>query len=405
MNNTELLKKMDQIISLLKNGQFAVQQPTKKQQKRKNKRGNDDMQRGSITYRSDGRWMGRCYDENKKQKSVYGRTKKECAEKLKALIDEIERRKRNPQANTSMELFEYFELWFKTYREPTLKESSIIQTKRLMLRHLENIGSCRIINITAEMLQLAINSVKSPKERSIVFSNLNMMYEKLFFMGAIPQNIMGMVVIANNEKNAIKNLDTEEKQILELGEENTFKYKRNEIKYKHFIEFAINTGMRPAEILGLQKKDIDFVNKCIIVNKQMNTTTRKLSSPKSKKGNRIIPLFDKTESLLLSMHLSPLKEEDFIFELNYTAIQTFLKKLSIRMNSSSTITCKMFRKTFSSRCQHVYGIDPKQVQNWLGHEKYDTTDKHYTYISESETMDNIKRYNNAVSDTQLDTHI
>lgn len=405
MENTELLNKLDQIILLLKNGQFAYQKPTIKPQKNKMiKKGGQDMQRGSITFRSDGRWMGRCYDENKKQKCVYGRTKKECAEKLKEAIEETERRKRSPQVNTSMTLMEYFEFWFKTYKELTLKESSAIQTKRIMYRHLESIGNYKIKNINSQLLQLTINSIDSDKEKAIVYSNLKAMYEKMFFMGVLAQNIMGMVIIPKEQKNKIKNISeiSEEKQILELGEENTFVYKKIEIKYKYFIEFAINTGMRPAEILGLQKQDIDFEKKCIYINKQLNNTTGKISTPKSNKGNRIIPLFDKTESVLREMNIQALNDDDFIFKIKYTGIRQFLQKLS--QIHGATITCYTFRKTFASRCQHVYSIDPKQVQNWLGHENLKTTDKHYTHISEAEKNQNIQKYNEFVSDTHIDTH-
>lgn len=406
MDNTEILKKMDQIILLLKNGQFAVQQPTKKLQKTKTtksrKRGNDDMQRGSITYRSDGRWMGRCYDENKKQKCVYARTKKECAEKLKLTIDEVERRKLNPETNSSMKLNDYFETWLNLYKIPVLKESSIIQIRRTARTNLKSLGEFKIKDITVNMLQTTINSINSLKTRMDVYSYLSQMYEKLFFMGVIPQNLMGLVVLTKQEKNTIKVLDEDNaKQILELGEEDTFVYKKIETKFKMFIEFAINTGMRPAEILGLQRQDIDLENKTIIINKQMNTTTGKVSTPKTKKGNRIIPIFEKTKQILLSMNVQEMNDEEFIFKLKYSGIRQYLERLSEKRGE--TITCKTFRKTFSSRCQHVYGIDPKQVQNWLGHESYETTDKHYTYISNEEMSKNIDKYNSSTTHI-ADTH-
>lgn len=407
MDNTELLEKMDQIILLLKNRQFAYQKPPKKttQKKKTNKKGDNAMQRGSITYRNDGRWMGRCYDENGKQKCVYAKSKKECSEKLRLLIDEVERKKHSPQAHESMTIMEFFEIWFKTYREPSLKESTAIQTKNQMQRYLKSIGHLKIKNISIELLQTTVNSVNSKDIRKVVYSNLYGMYEKLFFTGAIPQNIMGMVVLAK-EKNAMENMDEvikkEKKQILQLGEENSFVYKKNEIKFKNFIEFAINTGMRPGEILGLQKKDLDFEKKTISVNKQMNSTTKKLSSPKSKKGNRIIPMFKKTEDILKSMNVLLFEDEEFIFKLKYPTICEFLSRLCERQNK--TLTCKTFRKTFSSRCQNIYGIDKKQVQNWLGHEKYDTTDIHYTFITDKETINNIKKYNEC-SDTHTDTSL
>lgn len=399
MNNyEELLSKIDEIILILKNGQFANQTPKKKVKRVNNKRGNDDMQRGSITYRSDGRWMGRCYDEYKKQKCVYGRTKKECSEKLRVLIDEVEKNRKSSIVSSSDTLYTFFEIWMKLYKEPTIKESTAVQNRRLMMRCLNRIGNLQIKSINAQLLQDTINSISSEGEKKIAYSYLKQMYEKLFFLGVIQQNLMGMVVIANTEKNIIREIsDDRIKNILELGEENKIKYKAREKEFKHYIEFAINTGMRPGEILGLQKKDLDFEKNQISINKQLNATTGKISSPKSKKGNRIIPMFEKTKEILLDMKVKLLEENDFIFTLQHGNIQYFMKKLEKEQNI--LITSKMLRKTFSSRCQHLYGIDQKQVQAWLGHENPETTDKHYTFISNEETLANIEKYNQMVRHT------
>lgn len=400
-NYEKLLSKFEEIILILKKGQFANQTPKKTIKRVNRKKGEKDMQRGSITYRSDGRWMGRCYDENGKQKCVYAHSKKECSEKLKDLIDEVEKNKKSSIVTTSMSLQDYFELWFKLYKTPTIKESTILQIKRLMTRHISSIWNFKIRNISVQMLQGVINAINSETERKITYSNLNQMYEKLFFMGVIQQNLMGMVVLAKTDKNRIKELQIDDKkQILEIGEENKIIYSPKQIKYKYFIEFAINTGMRPGEILGLQKRDLNFEKKYISISKQLNATTCKISSPKSKKGNRIIPMFDKTEELLKDMNVQSLKDEDFVFDLKYNTIQRFFE--NIKNTQGIIITCKMFRKTFSSRCQHLYGIDQKQVQAWLGHESAETTDRHYTFISNEESLANIKKYNSFV-DTQADT--
>ena len=79
-----------------------------------------------------------------------------------------------------MTIMEFFEIWFKTYREPSLKESTAIQTKNQMQRYLKSIGHLKIKNIYIELLQTTVNSVNSKDIRKVVYSNLYGMYEKLF---------------------------------------------------------------------------------------------------------------------------------------------------------------------------------------------------------------------------------
>ena len=45
---------------------------------------------GSVRRRADGRWEGRYSDPNGRQRSVYGKTQKECTQKLKEALRAVD---------------------------------------------------------------------------------------------------------------------------------------------------------------------------------------------------------------------------------------------------------------------------------------------------------------------------
>lgn len=84
--------------------------------------------------------------------------------------------------------------------------------------------------------------------------------------------------------------------------------------------FMIRTGLRISEALGLTWDDVDFKNRTIDINHQLQYRTIKkkthyyIDTPKTKAGNRIIPMTDEVYSLLLSQReywMSIDKDYDF----------------------------------------------------------------------------------------------
>lgn len=121
---------------------------------------------------------------------------------------------------------------------------------------------------------------------------------------ALPKNNKSTEAIINERKTKFQYFNEDE--IEELL--NIFK----DTRYYNIILFALGTGMRKGEILGLQWSDIDFENKEIHVlhnlshvaniseNGQKNYSTV-LQTPKSNNSIRVIPMSNKIFNLLNSL--------------------------------------------------------------------------------------------------------
>ena len=84
-----------------------------------------------ISKRKDGRY-GTKYTENGQQKSVYGKTQKECYLNLKAKIDSLK-----PKSKEPTKLHPYIDFWIDTYKKATQNETTLKKTKQTINNHIK----------------------------------------------------------------------------------------------------------------------------------------------------------------------------------------------------------------------------------------------------------------------------
>lgn len=174
--------------------------------------------------------------------------------------------------------------------------------------------------------------------------------------------------------------------------------------YKNIILLLLYTGARVGEILALERKDIDFKNNVIHINKTLSRDKhdRPILSdhPKTRAGIRDIPINDDVKQILKGnmniKFLFTLPDGRFI---STSTINSHFKKIckdagirvcvrEVKRNGktiklkSSTVTTHMLRHTFITRCAEE-GMNQKALQTIVGHTDYRITSDIYTNIDDS----------------------
>lgn len=178
--------------------------------------------------------------------------------------------------------------------------------------------------------------------------------------------------------------------------------------YGHWINLfcvLLGTGMRIGECLGLRWEDCDFKGKIINVNHNLIYRVQEhsgkmemhITTPKTKAGIRIIPMFDEVRRALLDERLKQMESgfttseidgyKGFIFQNRFQealnphvvnrAIERIIRDHNIEAEANGTVQLPHFsvhnlRHTFCTRlCENETNI--KIIQEIMGHRSIETT--------------------------------
>lgn len=169
----------------------------------------------------------------------------------------------------------------------------------------------------------------------------------------------------------------------------------DELDYKTFFEVLYYLGLRQGEACSLTWSDIDFDKSEVSINKTITTKLKgqlyTISSPKTKKSNRVLPIPKKLLESLKTMKLNAMKkkyfkETWFVFgdELPFreTTIQVRKNKYC-RLAGVKQIRIHDFRHSCASFLIQN-GASIVLVSKYLGHSKISITLDTYTHLYENE---------------------
>ena len=268
-------------------------------------------------------------DGTKIRKAVYGKTPKECMQKMRE-SETAEKERHNSSQQSREILCDAMDKWVETVKKPALKEQSYRRLRSTIKNQIELsfLGHYIYHSITTEELQKLVNDLN---EKNISHSNIKKTYDCLndFFRYASAKdkvsNPMLLVTMptSDNIKAETKTISFfEEEDINKFINECSVRYNTGNLKYKYGYAIAANIylGMRIGELLSLQWKDIDFENCTIYIHKtliEMNNQDYDENNPElmkqqgitkikfvvqnstKKSKNRYVPINSKAKELLL----------------------------------------------------------------------------------------------------------
>ena len=322
-----------------------------------------------VTKRKDGRFQAYIKSESGKIKYIYAKDILTLKDKFIQAYEEVKQQDEEIGFKTLRSFVEFYKKNLDDVKESTKR----VKEQFYKLIEESSFYTKKPEKISLSDLQAFFEGINSNYAKYHTYSLLNGIFAKMLKVGLIKINYCELILIKyekeKREKPAIDKIDIEAI------------FKSNK-KYEPIYRFLAFTGLRIGELFGLKWSDIDFNNKTIKVERQYNFLMNSVSTPKSSKGKRILPLFDEAEKQLINFEKK--KDDAFIFNPKLRAnIQNALKKANFHAHG--------FRSFFCTFCYKA-GVDIELIKKWVGHESIDVTMNFYVNYSWSEK--DIEKINN-----------
>ena len=378
-----------------------------------NKNGNNE---GSIRKRANGKWEarytdGRAPDGRQIQRSIYGKTRKEVAEKL----NEILYQKQTGTYVTPQKLLlkVWLVQWLKNYAEITVRPSTYISYEGYVHNHISPVlGMIPIQQITPVMIQNFYNQKfeigradgkggLSAKTIRNLHNMLHQAMEQAKVNGLILHNPADNAVIPKQEKKEMRVLSVEEQRRL------------LQTIHLHRLGFAIlldlATGLRIGELCALKWSDVNFNKQTIKISRTLQRIKKSMGEKISGSGNtailegnvktnsgfREIPIPDNVFAMLLQHRENQQAEKDYcgiayqdhgyIFAMPLgTCVEpsTMRDVLNYLLEAAGIehVNFHALRHTFATRAIEN-GVNVKTLSDILGHSQVQITMDLYCHTS------------------------
>lgn len=338
---------------------------------------------------------------------------KKCDKALRTLVAEINKKvsQRLNLDGGSITVGELVDVYLKT-KQNAIKPQTLAQYKvNIKLLRIQSFGDRKVKDvkcIDAENFFIELNNMGYS---SGTIANLKCVLSPCFAKATRdriiefnPFDFKLNTIITPNKK--VRNA------ITEAEKEKFLKFVQNNRCFKKHYDLALllfNTGVRVGELCGLTMDDIDLENKTITISRQM-TTNKKIAPPKSKSGNRTIPISDETCSAVRRMiGYTMFKHTN---QPTVDGVTNFL----ILNNRGNVMTDALVENTFCNMvrafnkktglgleitphvCRHTFcsiliqrGVSPKIVSYLMGHSTVAITLDVYTHINHEAVREDMVR--------------
>lgn len=337
------------------------------------------------------RTIGRKVDGTPINKTFYGKSKSEAEEKAIEFMNNLKIGLINADQKLTINIL--LPKWLFSVKKNEIKPSTFESYEGIYRNYIKNyliadlpineIKSLKIQEYYNELFKKGISASNIRKTHKLLHSFFKYAENECFIIKnpcnntSLPKIKKGNALeVINLKKTKFSYFSEEEIPILLEAFKNT--------KFYNIIIFALNTGMRQGEILGLQWQDIDFNNEEInvvhslgrvanIELHQNKTYSTLLQTPKTENSIRTIPISENLISLLNSIP----RTSNFVFSINDTYIDAkYLQKVWKRTLLENNIPYRKFhdlRHTFATLLLS-HGANLITVKELLGHSSVKITE-------------------------------
>ena len=267
---------------------------------------------GTIVQRESGTWSGRVsigrgIDGKVKYKYFSGKTEAEVKRKIREY-----NKSGAPASPQQVLLKDYIISWLVNIKKISLKPSSYDRLESTALKQvIPRIGMFKISEITPEDIGIMLTEIKN---EGLSYSSVKKAYDctnavltYAFNKRDIAYNPALLVAKPNKsnfKKKEIRYFTKEEADL--IVEECGRKYSTGTPVYPYGDAFilALNTGLRMGELIGLQKKDIDFNEKKLTVRRNAQMVCKRHTDGSRASGRTMVVNDTKTYSGMRTISLN-----------------------------------------------------------------------------------------------------
>jgi integrase len=345
---------------------------------------------GSLYKRKDNLWVAQATVQGH-HVSKYFKTQSEARQYLQTIQSQIQDGLTFLGAKTT--LSEFLEEWLKSYKQ-SVRSKTYFQYVQIVHQHINPVlGTIKLRDLRPDEIQsfynAKIESGTSPRSVLIIHAVLHRALNLALRWGLLGRNPAQAVSRPKFKRKEMKTLnDSQVRTLLSAS-----KGSRNEALFW----LAVTTGMRQGEILGLKWSDLEWANKRLHVQRQLQRLKDGglvFSEPKSAAGKRAIVL-SSTIIVKLREHLNLQQQErqqagnrwqenDLIFPstfgtpLDHRNLYRDYKEL-LKEAGLPDIRFHDLRHT-AATLMLQQGVHPKVVQERLGHADISLTLNTYSHV-------------------------
>ncbi len=363
---------------------------------------------GSIYQSKDGRYVAAITLENGKRKVYYGKTYKETQEKLQQAL--YEKKQGTLATGPQQTLEQFLDHWIEHVQKTDVSLRSYISQRGLLYNHIIPIlGKVRMQQVTPEKIEMFYALLQ--QEKDLKASTIKMIHSALHkaFDHAVRRNILfrnpcDLVTKPRIEKFDIQPLDEEQaRRLVEAV--------HGDLLLEGLITVTVTLGLRRGEVTGLKWEDVDFANKCLYIRRSAGRIAKHgivEKEPKTKSGLRKIMLPNFLIDVLKE-HQQRQQEQktkkgaawkgcSYVF---CNSVGNFyhegnLEKRYKRLLEGAGLPAIRFHDLRHSAATILIsmGVNPKVVQELLGHSSIMTTLNTYAHVLPSMQQDAVQKLDN-----------
>lgn len=262
-----------------------------------------------------------------------------------------------PKKKPTVFLYDWFDIWYETYKAHTLKKNSLRCIRDTIRLHIKpNLENRPLQDITPLELTKCLNAIESSRMAEYSHNTLTDCFRRAYEQGYVDFDVMATVTKPKHIRNVGHALTREEQAELMS--------KIKTLKHGSIFAFYLYTGCRRSEALAVTWKDVD-----------RKQSVLHIPGTKTATSNRCVPILPKLQKLLYELPHGTSSSKIFPYS------DSTLKREYLRLRSlcSFEFTIHSLRHTYITRL-HEQGIDDKVIQKWAGHSSVATTQQIYIHV-------------------------